>query len=425
MALVVLDAGIANIALPSITVALGIAPAEAVLVVTAYQLALVMALLPCAAIGERYGYRRVLVAGVTLFTGASALCALAPTLPWLLAARLVQGLGGSAVMALGVALLRLCVRPDQLGRAISWNALTVALAGAAAPTIGALVLSLASWRWLFAINLPLGLVGLVASTSLPVAKGSGERLDLISVALTGAIFAAWVLGAEHLIDAPVAAGAAVTAASIGLVALVRRERAKPAPLIPIDLLRSPPFRSSVIASVACFSGQTVALVALPFYLQHSLGQSALATGFYMTVWPLSVAVTATVSGRLSDRFATATLCAIGGTCLAVGLAATALWPLAGDLRPLVLFTILCGVGFGLFNVPNNRNMFLSAPRDRSAAAGGAQGTARLTGQTAGAVFMTLLFSASSLELAPRVGLVVGAGLTLLAAVVSLTRERSQ
>lgn len=423
MALVVLDAGVANIALPSIAQAMRTTPARTVLIVTAYQLALVMALLPCAAVGERYGYRRVFVAGVMLFTAASALCALAPTLPWLLAARFVQGLGGSAVMALGVALLRLCVPQDQLGRAIGWNALTVALSGAAAPAIGALVLSVAGWPWLFVVNLPVGLAALAAGRALPVAKGSGARLDLTSIALTAGVFAALVVGAEHAVEAPVPAAWTMAAALLGIVALLKRERMKPAPLVPIDLLRSASFRSAVLASVACFTGQAAALIALPFHLRHGLAQSPLATGLYMTAWPLSVAATATVSGRLSERLPAAILCAIGGTCLALGMASAALWPLAADPRPMALFAVLCGVGFGLFNVPNNRTMFLSAPPRRSAAAGGAQGTARLTGQTAGAVIMTILFDTTSLETAPRTGLMTAAAFSLLAAGAALTRPR--
>jgi DHA2 family multidrug resistance protein-like MFS transporter len=420
MTLVVLDAGIANVALPSIGRALAAAPASAVLVVTAYQTALVMALLPAAAIGERLGYRRVFVAGVALFTGASVLCSLAPTLPWLVAARFLQGLGGSAVMALGVALLRLTVPPDRLGRAIGWNALTVALASAAGPTVGALILSHAPWPWLFAVNLPVGAVALAAGRSLPPTARSTRRVDLRSIALSGLVFGGLVIAAEVALARPVLGAATAALAVVCLFVLVRRERTRPAPLVPLDLLRSRSFRLSATASTICFTGQAAGIVALPFYLQNGLHQSALATGLYMTAWPLSVAATATVSGRLSDRFPTAWLCAAGGGLLAMGLAAAALWPLGDDPRPLVAFAALCGVGFGLFNVPNNRTLFLSAPPERSAAAGGLQGTARLTGQTAGAVLMTALFTLAPRDLAPNVGLMAGALLTLMAGLVSLS-----
>lgn len=421
MVLVVLDAGIANVALPTIARSLHVTPGRSVWIITAYQTALVMGLLPCAALGESLGFRRVFSFGVALFTAASALCALSPSLPWLVAARFLQGLGGAAVMALGVALLRSIVAHRQLGAAIGWNALAVALSSAAGPTIGAVILSGTGWPWLFALNLPLGGAVLLATRALPDLAGTARRLDRFSVALNAGAFASLVVGAELLIAKPGLAAALLAAAALGLAALVRREMPRQAPLIPLDLLRADSFRMSVIASVCCFAGMTMGMVALPFYLQHSLGQDALTTGLCMTPWPLTVAMVAPIAGRLANRVSTAWLCAAGGACLAIGLAAASLWPLEGRAQPLVLLTLLCGLGFGLFQVPNNRNMFLSAPRERSGAAGGMQGTARLTGQTAGGVVMSLLFSVASADAAPRIGLGIAAALTLAAALVSMLR----
>ncbi len=419
--LVVLDAAIANVALPTVAHALQVTPARSIWVVTAYQMALVMALLPCAALGESVGYRKVFTAGVALFTAASALCAFSPSLPWLIAARFLQGLGGSAVMSLGVALLRFVVPHHRLGAAIGWNALTVALSSAAGPTIGAAILSVASWPWLFAVNIPVGLVVLIATRGLPDVEGSARRLDLPSVAMNAVGFAAIVIGADVVPVHPAEAAALIAVGVVAMAALVQREMPRKAPLIPLDLLRVGSFRISVIASVCCFSGQAAAMVALPFYLQHGLGQDAFHTGLYMTPWPLTVAVAAPLAGRLTNRVSTAWLCAVGGVCLAAGLGAAALWPMDGSPLPLIPLTMLCGLGFGLFQVPNNRNMLLSAPRERSGAAGGMQGTARLTGQTVGAVMMSLLFTLAAGG-APRIGLGIAAALALVAGAVSTLRS---
>ena len=421
MVLVVLDAAIANVALPTIAGSLHVTPAMSVWVITAYQTALLMALLPCAALGESLGYRRVFTVGVALFTGASVLCALSPSLPWLATARFLQGLGGAAIMALGVALLRVVVPHRRLGAAIGWNALAIALSSAAGPAIGAAILSATSWPWLFAVNLPLGVLVLLATRALPDASGTARRLDLFSVALNAGAFASLVIGAELLTARPALAAVLLAAAALQLVALVLREMPKEAPLIPIDLLRGDSFRFSVIASVCCFAGQTAGIIALPFYLQHGLGQDTLMAGLYMTPWPLTVAIAAPLAGRLADRVSTAWLCAVGGVCLAIGLGAAALWPLKGNPMPLVPLTMLCGLGFGLFNVANNRNMFISAPIERSGAAGGMQGTARLLGQTAGAVIMTLLFTLASADAAPQIGLGIGAVLVFVAGLVSTLR----
>ena len=419
--LAVLDGAIANVALPTLATALHVSPSASVWVVTGYQMALVVSLLPCAALGESLGYRRVFTAGVLLFTAASALCALAPALPWLVAARFLQGLGGAAIMALLAAMLRFTYPQRLLGTAIGLNATVVALSAATGPTLGAAILSVASWPWLFAVNVPIGLLVLVATRALPRTPGHGRRLDGISVALNAGVFGPLVVGVDLLATRAALGIASLAAAAVCLVALVRREWPRPAPLIPLDLLRGGTFRYSVLASVCCFAAQMVSYVALPFYLQHGLHRDALTTGLYMTPWPLTVALAAPVSGRVAGRIPTAWLCAGGGLCLAVGLSLAAAWPFDGDLAPLVAFMMLCGLGFGFFQTPNNHNMLLSAPRARSGAAGGMQATARQCGQTAGAVIMALLFTLAPATTAPRLGLAAGAALALCGGIVSLLR----
>ncbi|HEY9063987.1 MAG TPA: MFS transporter [Burkholderiaceae bacterium] len=420
--LVVLDGAIANVALPSIAQQLQAAPADAVWIVTAYQLAVVMFLLPASAVGERLGYRRVFSGGIALFTVASALCAMAPSLPWLVAARCLQGLGSAAVMPLGLALLRFTYPRRLLGQAIAWNALTVAGASASGPAVGAALLSVASWPWLFAVNLPIGALVLAACAGLPRPQVSRRRLDLVSIALNAIMFAAFVLGSDSLPSAPWYGGALLVVSVASMLLLVRREMPKAAPLIPLDLLRVPSFRLSIVASVCCFTGQMIGYVALPFYFQHELGLNAMATGLLMTPWPLAVMAAAPLSARLAKRVPTAWLCAVGGGCLAIGLALCAVWPLHGDPRvPMALFTSLAGFGFGLFQTPNNQNMLLAAPKERSGAAGGTQGTARLTGLTLGSLLIGLAFELLPSASAVHWGLALAALTALAGGAVSLLR----
>lgn len=421
MTLVVLDASVATIALPTIATDLGIAPALSVSIVTAYQVALVMALLPYGALAERYGYRRVFAGGVALFSLASVCAAMSTTLVWLVTARCLQGLGAAAVMALGVALLRFSVHHSWLGIVVGWNALAVALASAAGPSLGAFILSVGNWHWLYALNVPLGVCVLLATRALPKADTSPHRLDLFSIGLNASAFALFFLGAQIILARPGMAAVLFAAAGLSLWMLVRREKFKDSPLIPLDLLRGLSFRVSVVASVCCFTGQTAALVVLPFHLQHELHQTPLAAGLYLTVWPLSVALAASAAGRLADRTSTARLCAMGAICLGFGLMAAAVWSTQRNPWPFIPIAMVCGAGFGLFQVANNRNMFLSAPVTRSGAAGGMQGTARLTGQTAGAVIVALLFSLGPSAETSRIALVIAAIFTLLAGVASTLR----
>jgi len=423
MVLVVLNTAIVNMALPAIAQSLHVTPALSMWIITANQAALLVALLPCAALGEGLGYRKVFRWGLVLFLGATLMCALAPTLYWLIAARLLQGLGGAAIMALAVALLRHVIPSQQLGAAIGWNALAVALASAAGPAMGAAILSVAAWPWLFVALLPLGFWVMLASRALPAVDGTARVPDLLSIALNVGAFASLVIGASVISSHPLSAAALLAISVIQMRLLVRREGHKAAPLVPLDLLRSGAFRISVIASLLCFAGQTAGLVALPFYLQHRLGQEVMTAGFYMIPWPLTVALIAPLAGRFSNRCSPAWSCLIGGMGLSTGLAGAALWPLQESLMALVPLTMLCGLGFGLFNVANNRNMFLSAPISRSGAAGGVQGTARLLGQTAGAVIMAVIFDRFPVDSAPQLALGVGATLTLLAALISTLQSR--
>lgn len=425
LVLVVLDGAIANIALPSIATSLHASPGDAVWVVSSYQLAVLVALLPCGAIGEMVGARRVFLAGVALFTLASAACAFSGTLPILVGARFVQGLGGGAVMALGVTNLRLSVPQRLLGTIIGVNAMTIAISSAAGPGIAGAILAVANWPWLFAVNIPLGIAVLASGAVLARTTGVARRLDGRAMAANSLMFVLFFLGADRAAQSPVSGGLLIAASVACFVLLLRIERRSAVPLVPTDLFAAAAFRFSVIASVCCFTGQMLGLLALPFYLQHRLGMMATQTGLYMMPWPAAVALIAPISGWLANRVKTAWLCAAGGALLAVGLISVGLLPAGPHGATFLVGTVIAGLGFGLFQTPNNRILLLSAPKARSGAAGAMQGTARLTGQTLGAVAMAAIFEGAPLSAAPEVALVLAAAFAGFAAIVSLARVRHE
>ena len=167
--------------------------------VNAYQLAVVVALLPLASLGEIVGYRKVYMYGLSLFTIASLACGLANTLPLLVAARVVQGFGAAGIMSVNTALVRFTFPRDQLGRGVGIVALVVATSSAAGPTLAAAILSVASWHWLFLFNIPLGAVAVwLALRSLPRTPLSGNRFDWTSAALNAATFGLLLVGLDGI-----------------------------------------------------------------------------------------------------------------------------------------------------------------------------------------------------------------------------------
>ncbi|MBV8592741.1 MAG: MFS transporter [Caulobacteraceae bacterium] len=426
MILTVLDSSIANIALPVIARDFSARPAEAVWIVNAYQLASVVCLLPLASLGEVVGFKRVYLAGLALFTAASLGCALSRSLPALAAARTIQGLGAAAVMSVNPALVRFIYPSGRLGRGIGYNAMIISAGAAVGPSLASGILAVAPWPWLFAINLPVGVVALaMAGANLPMNPLVRRRFDTVAATLNALAFGFVITGVDVLTRsrARLVGALEIAAGALAGAALARREWPKVAPLVPFDLLRGRMFLLSIATSTVGFAAQMLAFVSLPFHFEDTLGRGQVATGLLLTPWPVAVGVAAPLAGRLADRVAPALLVVIGLVAFAAGLAALALAPATAGNWDIAWRMALCGAGFGFFQSPNNRMMLLGAPRERSGAAGGMLATARLTGQTLGAAA-----TASLLHLLGTAGETVAlwsaAGIALAGAGVSAARLKS-
>jgi DHA2 family multidrug resistance protein-like MFS transporter len=418
----VLDSSIANVALPSIARDFHASNAASIWVINAYQVAILAALLPLASLGEIVGYRRISQAGLMVFTLASLGCAFATSLPALSAARIVQGLGAAGIMSVNPALVRFIYPQRMLGRAVGINAFAVAVSAAIGPTIAAAVLAVGHWRWLFGINVPVGLITfMVALRTLPETGTSQRRLNYVGALLNAATFVLLIGGVQALAHDSAEPLAALQLAAAGLFgfALVRHELNRPSPIIPFDLLKIRLFSLSVATSIASFTAQMAGLVALPFEIQR-LGRSAVETGLFMTPWPVAVAIAAPIAGRLADRYPAGILGGLGLLSLAAGLAALAMFPAGGSAADFIWRMALCGLGFGFFQTPNNRTLLSSAPRSRSGAAGGMLSTARLLGQALGAAGVAILFRAYP-GMGSNVVLWGAAGVAVAAALLSMAR----
>jgi DHA2 family multidrug resistance protein-like MFS transporter len=418
----VLDSTIVNVALPSIARDFGASAAASIWVVNAYQLAILMLLLPLASLGEIVGYRRVSQTGIIVFTLASIACALAPSLLTLSIARALQGVGAAGIMSVNAALVRFTYPQRSLGRAIGINAFAVATASAVGPTIAAGILAVAHWRWLFGINVPIGILALcLALWAWPASPRSSRALNYVGALLYAGAFGALLSGLEslaHHAATPLAVAQIALGVALGWL-LTRHELPRAAPLLPFDLLRRPIFALSILTSVCSFMAQMTALVALPFEIQR-LGHSAVETGLFITPWPVALAITAPIAGRLADRYPAGILGGLGLMVMATGLLLLAFFPATGTSFGLIWRMALCGLGFGFFQSPNNRTIMAAAPRERSGAAGGMLSAARLLGQTLGAAGVAIVFRVY-LGAGSNIALCAAAALALTGSLVSLVR----
>ncbi|WP_050828654.1 MFS transporter, partial [Bordetella pertussis] len=387
-----LESAIANTALPAIAADLGVSEASSIWVISAYHLAMVAALLPIASLGEIIGHRRISMAGLVLFTLASLACGLAPSLPWLIAGRLAQGVGAAGILGVALAMTRFVYPREQLGRGLGLNALVVSLSLAAGPTAASLILSLGSWHWLFLINVPLGLLGLALGVcALPPTPRSARRYDAVA-GLLCALFLALLVYTLNAYAHDVGAGGntAYALATLAMLALLlRRQSGRGAPMLATDLLRRPIFALSAAATLGAFAAQTLAFVALPFMLQSLLGYTQVQTGFLITPWP-----------ALSDRHPPGLLGGIGMAVLAAGLLSLVALPAAPDAFDLGWRMALCGAGFGFFQAPNMRAMLADAPPERSGGASGMTSSSIMLGQSLGAALVAGLFTLRGAAAAP-------------------------
>jgi DHA2 family multidrug resistance protein-like MFS transporter len=420
----VIDHSMISVALPTIAADLDADPAFSIWIVNAYQVAIMISLLPLAALGEIVGYSRVYLGGLVVFAFASLASSLADSMPTLMAARVLQGLGASGLMSVNMAVVRFIYPANMLGRGIGLNAVIIAVSAAAGPTIASAILAVESWRSLFGVNVPITLIALAIGVwALPPSPRARRPFDFISALLTAIVLGLFIMLIDspgrdiprHLIFAEI--GTMIIAAAF----LVRRQMWTTAPLLPVDLLRIPLFALSIGTSICSFVAQGMALIVLPFYLQTNLGYSAVETGLLMTPWPLATSVVAPISGRLSDRHAPGLFGLVGLLLFAAGLALMAMLPRDASVFDIAWRMALLGIGFGIYQPPNNRAMITSAPRERSGGAAGMQGMARLIGQTVGAAIGALLFGVLMLETATVAAQWVCVGFAVVGALVSALR----
>ena len=391
----VIDGTICNVALPEIAAQLNIPSSDSIWVVNAFQLVIMMLLLPFSSLGELWGYKQVYLRGIVVFTLGSLFCALSFNLPMLVISRVFQGLGAAMIMSVNTSLIKLIYPKRHLGEGVGLNATVVAIASVTGPSLSAAILAFAPWPWLFAINIPVGIVTFfmarryLPSNPVRVIGRHFNRRDALLNAATFGLFIGCVDAYSHDVSPQLVAAGVILMLFIGFI-YVRSQLGRRYPMLPFDLLKIPIFTTSVATSILSFTAQMLGMVAMPFLLVNTFGYDAVGTGLLMTSWPLVIVFVAPMAGWLISKVHPGLLGGIGLTIMSIGCFSLAFVSPDESHFGLVWRLMLCGAGFGMFQSPNNHLLLSSAPPQRAGSASGMLATARLTGQTTGAALVAML-----------------------------------
>ncbi|MCA9961527.1 MAG: MFS transporter, partial [Anaerolineales bacterium] len=354
----------------------------------AYLLTLSTVLLSMGRLGDMIGKKPVYVTGFILFTLSSMLCGMAPTIYWLIGFRVLQAIGAAMTQALGIAIITEAFPPSERGKALGISGSLVSIGIVAGPTLGGILIDTFTWRWIFFVNLPVGIIGtLLTLRYVPYQRSaSAQRFDFAGAAiLFGSLLT--MLGALTLgqqwgfTDRRVwlLLGTAV----LLLIFFVRSEQRVAQPMINLGLFRNQLFSINLLTGLLAFIAVAGVFVLLPFYLENMLGYGPRQVGLLIAAVPILMGVTAPISGTLSDRYGTRPIATVGLVILVAGYLAMSRFTTNTSLLVYILAVLPFGAGMGIFQSPNNSAVMGSVPPQQLGIASGLLATTRNLGQTMG------------------------------------------
>ncbi len=393
-----LGTSIANVSLPTLVEAFHASFQAVQWVVLAYLLAITTLIVSVGRLGDLTGRRRLLLAGIAVFTIASVLCGVAPTLSLMIAAGAAQGLGAAIMMALTIAFVGETVPKARTGSAMGLLGSMSAIGTALGPSLGGVLIAGPGWRAIFLVNVPLGLLALVlAHRYLPAGaqgpKGDGAGFDRVGTLLLALTLAAYALamtigrgsfGPRNM--------ALLLAAAVGVGLFLRAERKAVSPLIRLTLFRDPALSASLAMSALVSTVVMATLVVGPFYLSRGLGLDAALVGLVLSVGPIAAALTGVPAGRIADRVGAHRMTVVGLSGMAVGAVILSLLPatlgIPGYLGPVVVITI----SYALFQTANNTAVMADIGPDQRGVISGLLNLSRNLGLITGASVMGAVFA---------------------------------
>lgn len=420
-----LDSTIANVALPLIAKDFSVSESASILIINAYQFAVIATLLPFSALGRTLGNTRIFMAGVILFALSSLGCSLSTSLNMLTLFRIIQGLGAAAILSVNAALIKAIYPPRLLGRGLGINVMVVSVSAAAGPSVASSILSLANWNWLFTINIPVACLSLILCYfSLRTVHCSAKPFDsggACLVFLTCLSFACLTLSVTRN-HVSFAAASFIVLLLLGRQLVINQKTKQAQALIPVAMFSSPVFSLSLFMSLLSYSTQLLAYVALPFYFHNILHRDVVQAGLMLTAWPLATMMTSLIAGELSTRFGAERVAIAGLGMLATGMFLMTWLPSLPSNEQILWRVVLCGFGFGLFQSPNNLLIMTSVSAEQNNMASGLLGTSRLAGQIIGSALVAVMFNVFGGG-AIRASMAAGALFSLLSLGVSCLRLR--
>jgi EmrB/QacA subfamily drug resistance transporter len=403
--LATIDGSIVNVALPTMRADFGTSFSVIQWVALSYLLTLATLTLGVGRLGDVLGKKRIFLLGFAVFTVASVLCGLAPSIELLIVFRVIQAVGATMMLALGASILVEAFPPQERGKALGWIGTAVSVGIITGPVAGGLLISTFDWQAIFFVNVPVGIVGLwLAARAIPdLPPIPGQRMDYLGAGVLSltllALSLALTLGQGRGFDSPEIL-ALFALALVGLVAFVMLELRLRSPMIDLRTFREPLLSVSVVTGLVTFLAVSAVFFLLPFYLEGVLDFGVRQVGLLLGVTPLFLGVTSPLSGSLSDRIGVRRLTLAGLAVLTLAFAALRTIGVDTSIPAFLAVLIPIGIGMGLFQSPNNSAIMSSVPREYSGVASGILTQTRLLGQIAG---IAVLGSVWAARVAAQVG----------------------
>lgn len=391
------DGSIVNVALPTLVRQLNTDFSVIQWVILGYLLTVTTLMLSIGRLGDLVGKKKLYIAGFIIFTSGSVLCGLSPNVYWLIAFRVLQALGSALIMALGMAIVTEAFPPNERGKALGISGAIVSVGIAIGPSLGGLILSALSWRWIFLVNLPIGVVGtamVVKFVSTMEPKGH-QKFDLAG-AVTMFFSVLFLLLALTLgqqggfFSSPVYLLFGLWL--VTMILFINIEYRSDHPMIRLDFFKNSVLNVNLANGFISFIGVAGTIILLPFYLQNILGHREIVVGLMLCVIPVSLGISSPIAGTLSDRFGSEKISTIGLILVFIGFYTASKLDSDTSVLEYILLTLPIGLGMGVFQSPNNSSIMGSVPREHLGIASSMISVSRTLGQTVGTAVLGAIWA---------------------------------